>query len=297
MVKMFEMMQIFAAVVEHSSLNRAAQVLNTSQPALSRKIIKLEEQLGVQLFERKGKKLILTRVGQISYEYALEMRQLQNKFQQAISDYKAPRKSSITIGASLTTLQSTLPELIALFTENDNETDIKAVTGKTHEIVALVKERKVDVGLVASKIDQPDLNCIPLFDDHLSLVIPKTNHPFLKKSKIVMEDFNDLPLILFSRGSWYRVLMDELFKQYAVFPEIKMEIDSFEAIIRLVSTCKVATLLPHSYLRHNLLEDNELTVINMKELMQTTRTTSLIFGDFDSLSASTRQWIEKARLL
>lgn len=294
---MFGMMQIFATVVEQSSLNRAAQVLNTSQPALSRKILKLEEQLGVKLFERKGKKLVLTRVGQISYEYALEMRQLQNKFEQTISAYTTPGKSSITIGASLTTLQSTLPEIIALFTEDDNETDIKAVTGKTHEIVALVKERKVDVGLIASKIEHSELNCIPLFDDHLSLVIPKTNHPLLKKSKIVMEDFNKLPLILFSRGSWYRVLMDELFNQYAVFPEIKMEIDSFEAIIRLVSTCKVATLLPHSYLRHNLLEDNELIVINMKELMQTTRTTSLIFGDLDSLNASTRLWIEKAQLL
>lgn len=290
-------MNIFATVVEQSSMNRASKTLNISQPALSRRIVKLEEQLGIQLFERKGKKLILTRMGQISYEYALEMRELQNKFQQRLSDYKTPQKGSITIGASLTTLQSTLPDLITLFTRGGAKTDIKTVTGKTHEIVALVKEKKVDIGLVASKIDHADLTCVPLFDDHLSLVLPSTHHPLLKKAKITMDDLDMLPMILFSQGAWYRILTDDLFQRFGVSPEINMEIDSFEAIIRLVSTCKVATLLPKSYLRQNLLKDNELTVIEMQELKETTRTTSLIYSDEESLSASTRFLIEKAQLL
>jgi DNA-binding transcriptional LysR family regulator len=292
-----EMMHIFATVVEQSSLNKAAHILNLSQPALSRKIMKLEESLGIQLFERKGKKLVLTRIGQITYEHALEMRKLHNKFLQVITDYKAPKKSSITIGASLTTLQSTLPDLVALITKNDAETDIKAITGKTHEIVALVMEKKVDIGLVASKIDHPDITCIPLFDDHLSLVIPRAMAPFNPDSIKVMDDLNKLPMILFSQGSWYRILMDELFQRYAVFPEIKMEIDSFEAIIRLVSTCQAATLLPKSYLRPDLLEDNQLISIDMKELKQTTRTTSLIYSDPKSLNAATKQLIENAKLL
>ncbi|MDF2661790.1 MAG: transcriptional regulator-like protein, partial [Paenibacillus sp.] len=66
----------FAAVVEHKSLNRAAQTLNISQPALSRKVAQLEEELGVLLFDRKGKKLELTRLGQICYEYALEVAEM-----------------------------------------------------------------------------------------------------------------------------------------------------------------------------------------------------------------------------
>ncbi len=295
MLTLFNTMSEFAVIVEQSSINRAAHILNTSQPALSRRIVKLEEELGVKLFERNGKRLVLTRIGQISYEHAVEMRALQDKFIQTITDYKTPNKSTITIGASLTTLQSTFPEFIAFYTEEDTEIDIKAITGKTHEIVALVKDKKVDVGLVASRIDHPELHCIPLFDDHLSLVIPKAHHPFAKKTKITIGDLNKLPLILFSQGSWYRILMDELFKKFAIFPEIKMEIDSFEAIIRLVSTCKVATLLPKSYLRQNLLEDNELIEIQIDELKQTTRTTSLIFGDVDSLNATTKQWIQKAQ--
>ncbi|WP_127585789.1 LysR family transcriptional regulator [Paenibacillus koleovorans] len=288
-------LKIFATIVEHKSLNKAAQSLTISQPALSRKINQLEEELGVLLFERKGKRLELTRIGQICYETALEMRKLEERLLRTISEYHTPGKSSIKIGASLTTLQSTLPELIALYTKDYPETDISAVTGKTHEIVSLVKDKKVDLGLVASTIDQPELHSVSLFEDHLCLVLP-AHHPWSGQSGIEIGDLQHLPMILFSKGTWYRILMDELFLRYSVAPDVKMEIDSFEAIIRLVSTCNFATLLPKSYLRSTLLDPNELVLLEVKELRETVRTTSLIFGDPTMLGASTLQWIQKAKL-
>lgn len=286
-------LEAFAAVVEHGSLNRAAQTLNISQPALSRKIAQLEDQLGVMLFDRKGKKLELTRLGHICYEYALRQAEMEHDLLLRIAKHRSSF-TSITIGASLTTLQSTLPDLIALYIRDFPQTDIKAITGKTHEIVSLVKEKKVDLGLVASKIDSPDLTCVPLFDDHLCLVLP-AHHIWADKPSTEIGELQELPMILFSKGTWYRVLMDELFHRYTVFPDVKMEIDSFEAILRLVSTCNVATLLPKSYLRQNMLENNGLVLRNIPELQETTRTTSLLFGREATLNASTRQWIRKAK--
>lgn len=288
-------LDVFAAVVEQKSLNKAAQLLNISQPALSRKISQLEEQLGVMLFERKGKKLELTRIGQVCYEYALEMNILEQRLLRTVAEYHSAGKGRITIGASLTTLQSTLPDLIALYTKDYPETDIKALTGKTHEIVSMVKDKKVDLGLVASTIDHPDLNCVPLFDDHLCLVLPGNHMWADAKDTIEINDLQELPMILFSKGTWYRILMDELFHRYSVYPDVRMEIDSFEAIIRLVSTCNVATLLPRSYLRQTLIDTNDLVLLDVPELRETTRTTALIFGDPSALNASTRQWIEKAK--
>lgn len=293
LIRMLPNLEAFAAVVEHGSLNRAAQTLNISQPALSRKIAQLEEQLGIMLFDRKGKKLELTRLGQICYEYALEQSEMERKLLLRIAEYRSSFKS-ITIGASLTTLQSTLPDLIALYTRDFPETDIKAITGKTHEIVSLVKEKKVDLGLVASKIDSPELTCVPLFDDHLCLVLP-AYHKWADKPAIEISELQELPMILFSKGTWYRILMDELFHRYTVYPDVKMEIDSFEAILRLVSTCNVATLLPKSYLRQMMLDNNGLVLRNIPELQETTRTTSLLFGHESTLNASTRQWIRKAK--
>lgn len=285
---------VFATVVEHNSLNKAAQVLDISQPALSKKISKLEEQLGIFLFMRVGRKLELTRLGRIYYEYAVKMRHLNNELLQEITDYKSTGKGSLTIGASLTTLQSTLPELLTLYTEHSPDTEIKAVTGKTHEIVSLVKEKKVDVGLIASVINHPELNCVPLFDDHLCLVLP-SQHEYASRTHLHLNDLNQLPMILFSEGSWYRILMNELFHRYAVFPDVRMEIDSFEAIIRLVSTCKVATLLPQSYVRGMILDNNNLIMRQMEELEQTARTTSLIYGDVESLNATAKLLIDKAK--
>lgn len=291
---MLSNLDVFATIVEHKSLNKAAQSLNISQPALSRKIGQLEEELGVLLFERKGKRLELTRIGHICYETALDMRRLEEKLLHTIAEYHAPGKSSIKIGASLTTLQSTLPDLIGLYTKDYPDTDIKALTGKTHEIVSMVKDKKVDLGLVASRIDHTELNCVPLFDDHLCLVLP-SGHPWSSREKIEIGDLQQLPMIFFSKGTWYRILMDELFLRYSVSPDVKMEIDSFEAIIRLVSTCNAATLLPKSYLRQTLIDNSGLLLKDVTELRETVRTTSLIFGKTSALNASTLLWIEKAK--
>lgn len=291
-----EHLEIFATVVEQNSLNRASQLLNISQPALSRKIKKLEEELGVELFERRGKRLELTRVGEICYEFALELRKLERRFHQTIRDFQKPgRHVSLTIGASLTTLQSTLPDLITLYTKDHPYTDIKALTGKTHEIVTMVKEKKADIGLVASSITVPGLVCEPLFDDHLVLVLP-ADHPFKERTSLAIHDLNDLSMILFSKGTWYRVLTDELFHKYSIMPDVKMEIDSFEAILRLVSTCKTPTLLPQSYLRTHLLAYNDLIIRQLPELEQTIRTTSLIYLEDSLKMPAVEQFVENTYL-
>lgn len=290
---MLEMMHFFATVVEHSSLNKASQLLNLSQPALSRKITKLEEQLGVELFTRNGKKLELTRIGQQTYEYALELRQIERDLLQTIAEYKATDKQMITIGASLTTLQSTLPDLIHHFLTKYPNTEMKAITGKTHEIVTLVREKKVDIGLVASLISEPSLHCLPLFEDHLVLVLPQ-QHPLLHKKSIEIQHLHGLPMILFSRGTWYRILTDDLFHRFRITPDIRMEIDSFEAIVRLLASVPSVTLLPHSYVRKQLLEDNGLKVIQLRELEQTKRTTSLIYADPSTLNISAQLLIQEA---
>jgi len=109
---MYDDLEIFAAVVEHSSLNRASRQLNLSQPALSRKISKLEERLGVALFNRYGKRLELTEVGRLTYTYALEQRQQRSKFLEALSKFNDGEPKLVTLGASLTSLQTTLPPLV-----------------------------------------------------------------------------------------------------------------------------------------------------------------------------------------
>lgn len=289
---MLDELHVFAVVVEQSSMNKASSKLNLSQPALSRKIAKLEEELGVVLFRRIGKRLELTRIGQLTYDYAVELRQRHLRYLQMLEDYNSSGRSALTIGASLTTLQTTLPDLIQALTARSPELDIKAITGKTHEIVTLVRERKADIGIVASHIDDPALHCIPLFDDHLILVMPR-NQFVMDKGQPVIGDLNGLPMILFSKGTWYRILTDELFDRFRLRPDVRMEIDSFEAILRLLHTCRAGTLLPKSYLRPELLSDNDLIIVPIRELEESKRTTSLIHAEEESLSPAVRLWIDQ----
>lgn len=288
---MFDDLDIFAAVVEHSSLNRASHQLNLSQPALSRKISKLEERLGVPLFNRYGKRLELTEVGRLAYTYALEQRQQRVRFLEALSKYKEGEPLLVTLGASLTTLQTTLPPLINAFTEKYPAAELKLITGKTHEIVSSVGEGKSDVGIIASSVQEPGLRCIPLFEDQLRLVV-SSQHPLTLPPKLSMEHLSRLPMILFSKGTWYRRLTDDLFQRCGIEPDVRMEIDSFEAIVRLLPTAKTAALLPKSYLRPELLEGSGLVSLHIKELEQTQRTTCLIYRDDGSLTSAARSLIQ-----
>ena len=287
---MNEVYSIFKCIVEQSSMNKAAQLLNLSQPALSRKIAKLEQDIGAPLFRRVGKRLELTRIGQLTYEYAIEAERLHHQFMNTVKEFKDTGRSSLTIGASLTTLQSTLPDLITLLRRTHPEIDIKAITGKTHEIVNYVREHKVDIAVIASRLDDPSVQCTPLFDDHLILVLPRT---LLTDEQLHLQliDLNDIPMILFSKGTWYRLLTDELFEQYHLSPEIRMEIDSFEAILRLLHTFRAGALLPKSYLHPQLVAVNDLVTYHIPELEATKRSTSLIHADPHSLDASVRSCI------
>ncbi|AIQ49158.1 LysR family transcriptional regulator [Paenibacillus sp. FSL R7-0273] len=284
---MFDDLDIFAAVVEHSSLNRASRQLNLSQPALSRKISKLEERLGVTLFNRFGKRLELTEVGRLTYTYALEQRLQRSKFLEALSKFKEGEPQLVTLGASLTTLQTTLPPLVNAYMEKYPAAELKLITGRTHEIVSSVSEGRSDVGIVASSIQEPGLRCIPLFEDQLRLVVSE-HHPLTLSAKLTMDDLSRLPMILFSKGTWYRRMTDELFQRCGVDPDVRMEIDSFEAIVRLLPTIKAAALLPKSYLRPELLNGGGLVSLHIKELEQTQRTTCLIYPGNGGLSTASR---------
>lgn len=288
---MYEMLHIFKTIVEQTSMNKAAHQLNLSQPAISRKISKLEHEIGAPLFRRIGKRLELTRIGQLTFEYAIEQERLFLNFMRTVTEFKETGRSSITIGASLTTLQTTLPDLIALLKDAHPEIDIKAITGKTHEIVSFVKEHKVDIAVIASKIEDSYVHCTPLFDDHLLLVMPHSLKMEIAK-ELNVNDLNQIPMILFSKGTWYRSLIEELFEAYQLTPEIRMEIDSFEAILRLLHTFRAGALLPKSYLRPQLVAENDLDIYHIPQLEGTKRTTSLIHADPNILDQSVKNCIK-----
>lgn len=293
-------MKLLVALVEQQSLNKAATILNVTQPALSRQLQNMEEKWNVTLFHRKGKRLELTRAGQVAYEYAKRFIDLESQFQNSMESFRKNTSSGkITIGASLTTLQATLPHLISLYMQAFPNADFQVITGKTHEVVDWVEQKRVDLGVLASVTSQPSLTCIPLFQDHLSLIVPsknKTGFTF-EEEEAGIHQLNALPMVLFSKGTWYRTMLDHVFMQNGIYPDVKMEIDSFEAIVRMVDTGVVCSLLPHSYVRQISGYSAGLQVIDLPELSSATRTTSIIYPANERLSSSAESFILKAREL
>jgi DNA-binding transcriptional LysR family regulator len=165
--------------------------------------------------------------------------------------------------------------------------ELKLITGKTHEIVSAVSEGKSDVGIIASSVQEPGLRCIPLFEDQLRLVVSE-HHPLTLSPQA--HNGASLPAADDSvlQGHLVPPTTDDLFQRCGVDPDVRMEIDSFEAIVRLLPTIKAAALLPKSYLRPELLNGGGLVSLHIKELEQTQRTTCLIYQGSGGLSTAAR---------
>lgn len=294
---MLNEMRLIAAIIENESLNQAAEVLQVSQPALSRQLRKMEEEWRVTLFHRQGKRLVLTRMGQITYEYAQKFLQMEQEFLQTIGSFRSIAEGHrLKIGASLTTLQSTLPNLLTHFVERSPSVEVQVQTGKTHEIALLSEQRRIDLGIIASHIEHSSLICQPLFEDHLCLIAPEQKQKDWVREKITLNALNNLPMVLFSKDTLYRVLLDKIFNQHGIYPDVRMEIDSFEAIARLVATGAVYSLLPKSYLREGMTSVG-YSVWEIDELSKAKRITSLIYPAKEKLSYAVQSFIETATSL
>jgi DNA-binding transcriptional LysR family regulator len=150
---LFHQFIAFSVVVDEQSLNKAAKKLNISQPALSRKMLALETQLGITLFHRDGKRLEVTPLGYELYKQALEIKKLERSIMRTIATFEPTTTPTITIGASLTTLQASFPDLISKLSHAFPNITIKVITGKTHEITELMIAGKVELGLVATVVN------------------------------------------------------------------------------------------------------------------------------------------------
>jgi LysR family hca operon transcriptional activator len=238
-------LRYFAAVAAHGSFNRAANNLHLTQPALSRQVKDLEEELGVPLFVRGKNAVTLTAAGELFYE---EARDLLARADQAIQRVRGEARSEILrVGYAPSLTTGVMPGALEKFQTATPRVRIELADLAPREMVALAKEGGLDLLIMPSgaEADLPEFQWSELRRMSLVLVMPAT-HPLAKLKKIAPARLRDLPLIGLGRENFpeYAPRIRAVLKPFGVVPRFDRTVnDGVSALFVALEAANAATLL------------------------------------------------------
>ena len=229
------------ARVEH--LGRAAEVLQADQSTVSRKIARLEEEVGVPLFERIGRSIRLTQAGR---RFVAKAERLLDDLRDAIADAEgavSAETGQVHIGFLHTVGARWLPERLARFLRAYPAVRFVLEEGTAAEVVSGVVAGDFDLGIVGPPPNVPDLEIHPLFRERVAAVVPAA-HRLVGRSSCTLEDLASEPLILPRSRSGLRKVIDEAFAVQGLSPRVAYEGDDLAIVQGLVEAGLGSTLLP-----------------------------------------------------
>ncbi len=172
--------QIFQTVVEQGSFQRAAEVLNLTPSAISHAVSTAEKELGFPLFNRNKNGVTLTSYGENLQPYILTVLNSDAKLQQAILEFNGLTHGSVKIGTFSSVCNNFVPDLVTSFSKLHPNIEIKIYQGTYDDVYSWIKTGVVDLGFL-SESSCKDLPIIPLYEDELLCIVPKSFRPKCKK--------------------------------------------------------------------------------------------------------------------
>jgi molybdate transport repressor ModE-like protein len=240
-----QQLTIFQKIAQSGSFTKAASALHVTQPAVSHQIRSLEEELGQQLIERDRKGVSLTQAGEVLYQYTRRILTLVEESKGALSHLARGESGKVSIAAIGTLTVYVLPDLLYEFrsTHPGIEVNLRTVGGE--EIQDMVLGNTVDVGIIGSHahVSRPDLVTVPLFRDDIVPFVHR-EHPYAQQGRAKLADLSREPLILLGGWKSWEEHVLSLFSRVGMKPHVHLQLDSIEAVKRMVEKGLGFTILP-----------------------------------------------------
>ena len=216
------------AVRRNLNLTETARALHTSQPGVSKAIIELEEELGVEIFARHGKRLKrVTEPGQhVLKSIELIMREVGN-LRRIGEQYSAQDSGTLSIATTHTQARYVLPQPVAKLREAFPKVNVSLHQGSPDQVARMVLDEVAEIGIATESLSQyDDLVTLPCYEWQHMLVMP-VDHPLAQKEHITLEDLALEPLITYHPSFTGRTKVDQAFAAKHLHPRIALEaIDS-----------------------------------------------------------------------
>lgn len=191
---------VFYTVAKKLSFTKAAAELFITQPAVSRHIQEMEQQVGMALFERSGKQISLTRAGEVALRHAEIIQANYRQLEYDLNALKGQRSGGLHIGASSTVAQYVLPPVLAHFHDKYADVAITLISGNTEHIEQALLNKDIEVGIVEGRTHLHQLHYEPFLEDEIVL-IARADHPLAQRDEVTLEELKTYPMVLRERGS------------------------------------------------------------------------------------------------
>ncbi|SAK39430.1 transcriptional regulator CysB-like protein [Caballeronia temeraria] len=212
------------AVRQNFNLTEAAKALYTSQPGVSKAIIELEDELGVEIFTRHGKRVrSLTEPGRIILASVEKILQEVESLKRVGKDYAAQDQGNLVIAATHTQARYSLPSAIAEFKKRFPKVHLSILQGSPTQVAEMVIHDQADIAIATEAIaNYKELVSLPCFQwQHLAVMLP--DHPLLERKTLTLDDLAQYPIITYEASFAGRSKINQAFGLRNLTPDIVLE--------------------------------------------------------------------------
>lgn len=261
----FELYRIFYVVANNSNITKAGEELNISQPAISKSIKNLEEQLGGQLFVRTKRGVVLTEEGKEFYNYIKQAIEYINNAENKFTDLINLEAGCIKIGISTTLTKEFLLPYLEKFHSLYPKVDIQIITSLTSDLMSKLKNGLIDIIVlnINNKNYGNDIDIIRCRKINDCFVV-NNKYKDLSFKEMSLEDLNNYPLILQAKGSNTREFLDDVAREKGVVLKPNIELTSYSLV---VDFCKIGFGIGYvtkDYIKDEI-KNRELFELKIKE--------------------------------
>lgn len=256
-----EYYRVFLTVGRVRSITRAAEELFTSQPAITRTIKNLENELGTKLFTRSKRGVELTREGQILYEHVEMAFTMLEKGEREIASATSLSKGAISIGTTITALDEFLFDFIEYFRSAYPGIRLKLNTQSSDKTISALRQGQVDVAFITTPFKSyPDLKQTKL-KEFENIVICGSEFLELRQGVHSLKELSAYPFVYLSTAMQLREYTDAIFAKENVKIEPLIELDGASMIMPMVAKNLGVSIVPKSLVKEGL---KQKTVFEVK---------------------------------
>lgn len=225
----------FLAVAEAGAITEAAERIGVTQPALSRRIQQLEDDLGVELLVRGRKGAQLTEMGRLVLSEAQGIVARYEQMRETVVSHQQLEGGTVRIGGGATAVSFILPEAIAAFQAAHPQVRFQMREAGSSEVADDVVGGQLELGVVTLPVRDRELDVTLLTTDRVVLVA-RRDHALAQRRRVRIQDLADQAFVAFEAGSALRQIIDSKLRDAGVEVNVVMELRSIPAILRMVQT-------------------------------------------------------------
>jgi len=228
----FRQIRVFSEVARHLSFTKAAQALHLTPPAVTMQVRELEGHVGAPLFERNGRQVVLTTVGEYMLVYARRILATLKDAEDAAARLQKLEVGTLHIGM-VSTAKYFVPRMLAEFRKDHPGIEIRLAVGNREQLVRMLHANEVDIAIMGRPPKELVTRAEP-FAAHPHVFIAPLDHPILQIERPTVADLQPYGLIVREQGSGTRAALEKLLAQAGVEPAVTMEMASNETIKQAV---------------------------------------------------------------